>query len=124
MTAKNGGGKQFDATRAANVGEREKAITKAVKELYSLQCSVETAVEKYVAPYRDDMKAVRQRLRDEFQVPGKVINARLAVYRLEKGTEDSAAATQEVFKAMPVGTQFTLFDRDAKTGAAPTPVAH
>lgn len=104
-----------DATREHNVKARKDAISESMEQLYKLDAQIAAAIEKHVKPFRDDKAAIKERLRDDYQIPAKLLNARYASYKLERFAEEAQDHTtldviREMFDALPVGGMVDLVE--------------
>ncbi len=104
-----------DATREHNVKARADEIRDSFGEIYKLRMAARAAIEKHVVPLRAQVADIKKRLKDDYQIGGKALNARYSVYELERFAEDgSDDSTQdlikELFTVLPIGAMLDLAD--------------
>src|SRR5258708_29700469 len=102
-----------DATREHNVKARADAIRDSFGEMYTLGMAARAALELRVVPSRAQVADIKKRLKDDYQIGGKALNARYSVYELERFAEDgSDDSTQdlikELFTVLPIGGMLHL----------------
>lgn len=91
-----------------NAQARTEAMQKAFAELYACDEQIEAALEKYVKPYRESKSDIKTRMKDEYGVPPKLLNARYNAYKIEqdanKANDDATIdIIRELYDALPIG---------------------
>lgn len=114
-------GKDTDATREHNVKARKDAISEGLEKLYQLDRQIAALMEKHIAGPREDKNKIKADLREAYQIPAALLQARYASYKLERFAEESSDDTtldiiREMFDALPVGGSVDLVEA-AERGA-------
>ncbi len=110
------GSEAEDATRQHNVQARTEAIQKGLEEIYQLKKKIKAAIKKHVKDHRNAITDIKTKLREDYQMPAKLLNARLVSYELERfavesGNEATQDAIKKMYEAAPVETQFSMFGK-------------
>jgi len=97
----------------ANVMHRKEQIAKSLERLYQLDREIADIVAGEIKGLREDKAEIRKQLKEDFNMPGKLVNARYAAYKLERLAEDTKDevtldAIREMFSYVPVGGQGSL----------------
>ncbi len=124
-TLKPNGAESAEGTAAAghNVANRTKIMSDALSETYKLDGQVQAALDKYVAPVREQKRDIKKRLNKELNITATVFNARYVAYKLEaqaRAAEDEATLEnlREFFEIAPVGHQMDFLGDDAAEGTS------
>jgi hypothetical protein len=109
-------------TAGHNAQARTEAMQKAFAEMYACDEQIEAAIEKYVKPYRESKSDTKARMKDEYGIPPKLLNARYNAYKIERDAakaQDDATVDiiRELYDALPIGGIVDLVDA-AKPKAA------
>lgn len=101
-------------TRDHNVRTRNAAITKALADTYDADVAIEAAIAEHVTPYRSDKRDIKKMLRDDFELPTRVFNARYAIYRMVRRAQEAADeitldSFRELFRLTPKGETPDMF---------------
>lgn len=104
-----------DATRGSNVRARKDAITEGFAEIFKLRQQIAAAIDKHVKPLRASVNEIKERLREDYELPAKALNVRYAAYEVEKLAESAddhemQDAIRELWEALPIGGTLNLAD--------------
>lgn len=108
-----GGDFQEDPPRLApenhNSEQRAKALDEAIEQFCTLQTEEDALIEKYIKPVRDKKAEVKAEVKKNHEIPTKAFNARATLRLIEKfGDDEVVLATNELFRATPVGSNLDL----------------
>lgn len=86
----------------------EDAIIKACEGLYRADKAIDAAIEKHIADLRQDKADIKKKMRETYQIPAKLLQARYATYRLEQqaidaGDDATLDTIRLLHRALPVG---------------------
>lgn len=92
-----------------NSDARLKALDEALEEHCELQEEEDRLLEKHIQPIRDKKNRVKSRLKSDYEIPTAAFNARASLRMIERQGEDEVVlATNEMFRATPVGANMDL----------------
>jgi cysteinyl-tRNA synthetase len=115
-----------NATSGHNSKSKLTVIRESMERLYRLDAEIDELIEEHIKELREQKTEIKTKLREEFNMPAKLIQARYASYRLERAAEEShdnqtLEAIREMFRALPIGGQGdfmnALSEDDVETGA-------
>ncbi len=97
-----------DATLAANVRERRKAVANAKEEIYRIDCEVRSIKERDIAPLTADRSDILDRLQERFGIARKAFNLSYKVFQAEQdakagGDQPFLDTLAELFETEPSG---------------------
>ena len=111
------GSKSAEGTAAAghNTANRTEMMSNALSETYKLDQQSEAAMEKHIAPIRDEKRAIKKDLNTDLNITATVFNAVYTAYKVARQAEanDDPATLdnlREFFSASPVGFQMDAFE--------------
>ncbi len=110
-----------DATLQHNSKARADVIRESLDRLYELDSEIDAIIEAEVKDLRTEKSEIKTRLREEFNMPAKLVTARYAAYRMERKAIASADdktldALRELFSVSPPGSQVNMLDALAEAG--------
>lgn len=110
MPRKRNGSEPDDATLQSNIGNRRDEITSGLKRLYALDCEIAALTEEHLKDLRAEKSDIKKSLRERFNLPATVVQARYYSYRIERDAERTndgitLDAIRELHEALPIGGQ-------------------
>lgn len=110
-----------DATLQHNSKARADVIRESLDRLYQLDSEIDDIIAAEIKELRDEKSEIKTRLRDDFNMPAKLVMARYAAYRMERKAIASADdktldAIRELYSIAPVGSQMDLVDAIERAG--------
>jgi hypothetical protein len=99
-----------DTNGAGNNSEaRTKAMDEAIEQFCTLQTEEDALIELHIKPIREKKAELKSDLKKNHEVPTAAFNARAALRLIEKfGDDEVVLATNELFRATPVGSNLDL----------------
>lgn len=101
-----------------NSEARTKAMDEAIEQFCVLQTEEDALIELHIKPIREKKAELKADLKKNHEIPTAAFNARAALRIIEKfGDDEVVLATNELFRATPVGSNLDLValaDRVAK----------
>ena len=92
-----------------NSDARLKALDDALEEHCELQEEEDRLLDKYIKPVREKKNRVKARVKQDYEIPTAAFNARASLRMIERQGEDEVVlATNEMFRATPVGANMDL----------------
>lgn len=103
------------ATEGHNVKHRHDTIESCLEALYQEDKAIEAAIAEHIQAHRDEKQEVKKRLREDLNLTTQVINARYAIYKLqrkaaEQDDEMTLDTLRELFEISPIGGQVNMMD--------------
>lgn len=106
-----------------NSTSRREAIETTCTKLYVLDREIERLIGEHVSELRGEKAKLKASLREDYQIPARLLQARYASYKLERAARDSGDtvtldAIRELFDTLPVGGTVDLVDALGRGGGA------
>lgn len=92
---------------------RGEQIAKSLERMYQIKAKIAKLTEEHLADLRADFSNIKKKLREDYNMPSKLVNARFVTYSLERQAQDghddiTLDAIREMFEYVPVGGQGSL----------------
>ena len=102
-----------DATQGHNAKARADVIVESFKRLYELDREIKVLTEDHLKELKDEKSDIKARLREDFGMTARLVQARYGLYRVEREAEDASDnvtldAIHELFEVLPVGGMVDL----------------
>jgi len=100
-------------SQSHNVEHRTKQISDALGELYLADQRIQASLAKHVEPDREVKRDIKAKLREDLNLPTKLLNARYNAYRIQRQAaeaqdESSMDLLRELFEITAPGEQVSM----------------
>jgi hypothetical protein len=104
-----------EATVGHNSGERAAAIADGLREMYALDGEIAAIVERDIKELRASKSAIKDSLRERFNLTSRMIQARYYSYKIEREAVEASddltlQAIRELYEVLPVGGTVDLIE--------------